>query len=143
MDPGEEQSPVPTDVVHVLRDDPDVEFALAFGSRADGTERPSSDIDVAVRFSEGLSSDERFRKRCRLSGRLQGRDVPFVDLSDLDELPIEFARAAVDGTFLCGDREAYEAVAASVEDEFERRREEIEDRQRETIRRIARQGLHG
>lgn len=126
-----------------LCDDPEVEFVVVFGSYATGRPRPSSDLDVAVKFSDELTSEERFRKRCRLSGRLQRADAPFVDLSDLDELSIEFAHAATNGELLCGDEDAFRSFEAEIDAEFERRKEDIERRNREFIRRIAEDGLHG
>lgn len=134
---------VPATVERLLCDDPAVEFAVLFGSRATGTARPTSDLDVAVQFSEDLSADERFRKLCRLSGRIQHDGTPFVDLSDLDELPLEVAHAAVSGDLLCGDEEAFESCRADVRAAYEEQREDIEQRHRDTISRIAGGGLRG
>ena len=53
-----------------LCSDPNIEFAVRFGSRTTGRSRPSSDLDVAVKFADELSSEDRFRKRCFLSGDL-------------------------------------------------------------------------
>lgn len=134
---------IPDSVRETLCRDPDVEFVLGFGSRIEGDHRSLSDLDVAVKFSDDLSSEERFRKRCRLSGKLQRSDLPFVDLSDIDELSLEFAHAAVGGEFVCGDEDLFREHKRTIESEFEDRREEIERRQREVISRIAEEGLHG
>ena len=42
---------IPPEVITALRD-ADARFALAFGSRARGTERPESDLDSAAYFGE-------------------------------------------------------------------------------------------
>lgn len=87
--------------------DSDIVFALVFGSLITSDSGTESDIDVAVKFAEHCSSRERFRKRCFLSGDLQQIDAPFVDLSDIESLPLEVAHDAVNGEFLCGDDRAF------------------------------------
>lgn len=123
--------------------DADVEFAVAFGSQVSGDPRPTSDLDVAVKFDDDLSSRERFEKRCFLSGNLQRDDAPFVDVSDLEGLPIDVAHDAVDGEMLCGDEQAFRRFKAAVESAFEDRRDDIRRHQRDVIDRIAEDGLHG
>jgi predicted nucleotidyltransferase len=123
--------------------DSDIEFALVFGSQVTDTARPSSDLDIAVKFDDDLSSGERFRKRCFLAGELQQEDTPFVDVSDIDELPLTVAHDAVQGRLLCGDEEAFREVKAAVETAFAERGEEIRQRQRALIDRIAEEGLRG
>ena len=136
-----DEVPVPDSVVETLRRDPDVEFAVAFGSRVEGHSRAGSDLDIGVKFSDALTSGERFRKRCRLSGRLQSDEAPFVDVSDLDSLPPDVARAAVKGEPLCGDdddrREFDERIEALAEDA------QSAERHRDVIRRVAEEGLRG
>jgi len=134
---------LPPAIEEELCHDPDVEFVVVFGSQAAGTARASSDLDVAVKFADELSATQRFRKRCRLSDTLQGDGVPFVDLSDVEELPVPVAHAAVSGTFVCGDEDAFETFARAVTNAFEADRRTIERQQREVIRRIAEGGLHG
>lgn len=140
---GTDDAVVPSHVESVLCGEPDVEFVVAFGSRVTGDHRPSSDLDVVVSFVDGLSATERFRKRCRLSARVQQEDIPFVDLADLDELSLSFAHAAVSGDFCCGDEAAFRERRADIEAAFERERSTIERDNRETIRRIATEGLRG
>lgn len=123
--------------------DSDIEFALVFGSQVTDTARPSSDLDIAVKFDHHFSSGERFRKRCFLAGELQQEDTPFVDVSDIDELPLAVAHDAVQGRLLCGDEEAFHEVKAEVETAFAERGEEIRQRQRALIDRIAEEGLRG
>jgi predicted nucleotidyltransferase len=123
--------------------DPDVEFAVAFGSRAVGTPRPSPDLDVAVKFSDELSASERFRKRCSLSSELQREDAPFVDVSDMEELPLPVAHDAVQGTLLCGDEETLRRVKEGIDAAFTEREADIRRHQRDLIDRIAEEGLRG
>lgn len=52
----------------------EIEFVVIFGSQTTGDMRPASDLDIAVKFTDELSSHERFRKRCFLSGDLQRED---------------------------------------------------------------------
>lgn len=137
------RSEVPATVERLLCDVPAVAFAVLFGSRTTGTPRSTSDLDVAVRFSEDLTAEERFRTLCRLSGRVQHDDAPFVDLSDFEELPLEVAHAAVHGQFLCGDEGAFRAARDRIEASYEEQREDIERRHRDTISRIASGGLRG
>lgn len=131
------------DLARRLRDEPSVEFAVVFGSTATGEVRPSSDLDVGVKFTDGLSSAERFRRRCFLSGELQRSEMPFVDVSDVTELPLPVARDAVNGEFLCGDERAFERFKTTIEAEFAERRHDLERHQDDVIARIAERGLHG
>jgi len=143
MDPDDEWEQHRSALSNALGDDPEIDFAVVFGSRVSGTGRSSSDIDLAVKFSDGLSSMERFRKRCFLSGDLQRDDAPFVDVSDIESLPPDVAHEAVNGAFLCGDEQAFDTFRERVEARFEAQRDERRQRQRDVIDRIAERGLHG
>lgn len=123
--------------------DPDIEFVVSFGSQVTGDSRPSSDLDLAVKFADTLSSHERFQKRCFLSGDLQRADAPFIDISDIEDLPLDVAHDAVTGEFLCGDEQAFRQFRADIGEEFEERRDDIRRHQRDVIDRIAENGLHG
>lgn len=123
--------------------DPDVEFAVVFGSQVTGDSRPSSDLDLAVKFADDLSPHERFQKRCFLSGDLQRADAPFVDISDVEALPLDVAHDAMSGEFLCGDERAFRQFEADVEAAFEERRDDIRRHRRDVIDRIAEDGLRG
>lgn len=136
-----DSSPVPSSVVETLRQDPDVEFAVAFGSRITGDHRSGSDLDIAVKFSDALSATERFRKRIGLSGRLQADGIPFVDVSDIDAMPPHLEREVVTGQLLCGDTTAFRRFVEAVERESTERDDRREDY--EYIRRVAEDGLHG
>lgn len=143
MTPEDGQSDVPAGVKESLCTDTDIEFVAVFGSRVTDTSRPSSDLDIAVKFSETLSADERFQKRCHLAGHLQQSDTPVIDLSDIDDLSLEVTHAAVNGELLCGDEQKFQRFKTEVEAEFEDRQEELEQDQRQLISRIADEGFHG
>jgi len=121
--------------------DRDIEFAVTFGSQLDSAQ--PSDLDIAVKFADELSVSERFRKRCFLSGNLQREAQQFVDISDIETLPLDVAHDAVTGEFLCGDEQAFRRFREQVETEFERQREDIRRQQQATIDRIAEEGLRG
>jgi len=123
--------------------DPNVEFAVAFGSQIEGEPTRSSDADLAVKFADGLSDRERFDKRCFLSGDLQQDGAPFVDLSDIETLPLDVAHDAVNGRFVCGDERAFERFKADIEERFAEERETLRRHQHEVIDRIAEDGLRG
>jgi predicted nucleotidyltransferase len=91
MTAREEPAVVPGGVRETLRTDPDVQFVVSFGSRVGGSATPSSDLDIAITFEDALSDDERFRKLCHLSGHIQDEDAPTIDVSDIEDLPIEVA----------------------------------------------------
>lgn len=73
-------------IVDVLEEAP-VSRGILFGSYATGSERPSSDVDLAVSFAESLSSVERTRARLelieRLSVRLRRDDIDVIPLSEV------------------------------------------------------------
>jgi hypothetical protein len=62
-----------------LQDEPDVEFAVLFGSRARGTAGVSSDIDLAVRLVRG--------DPLALAARLERMVGHCVDIVDADAAP--------------------------------------------------------
>jgi predicted nucleotidyltransferase len=143
MDPSADRSQVRSALEEVVCADPEVVFAVTFGSRLSGASTPSSDLDVAVKFTTDLSKRERFEKRCFLSGDLQGEDRPFIDVSDIETLPLDVAHDAVNGELLCGDERAFDAFKTNVEAEFGEQRETIRRRRRAVIDRIAEDGLRG
>jgi predicted nucleotidyltransferase len=129
--------------VEEVCDDPAVVFVVGFGSQLSKESAPSSDIDLAIKFGDELSDQERFEKRCLLSGMLQQEDCPFIDLSDIEALPVDVAHDAVNGELLCGDVQAFEGFQTDIRAEFAGKREELRDRQRAVIERIAEDGLRG
>jgi len=103
----------------------------------------SSDLDLAVTFSDELSAGERFEKQSSLSGSLQQEDAPFVDVTDIETLPRDVAHDALDGAFVCGDEDAYEQFKRDLETAFAEHRDTIRRQQRDVIGRIAEDGLRG
>lgn len=120
-----------------------VEFAVAFGSQTTGEATPRSDFDIAVKFADDLSDRERFETQCFLSGHVQREDTPFVDISDIESLPVAIAHDAVNGTLICGDEDAFEQFKMVTEAAFTRQEEDIRSEQRAVIDRIAEEGLRG
>ena len=100
-------------------------------------------MDLAVKFTEELSERNRFEKRCFLSGSLQHEESPFIDVSDIESLPLDIAYDAVNGELLCGDETAFMRFKTDVETEFDEQRETLRRQQRSVIDRIAEEGLRG
>ena len=93
---------------------PQIRLAYLFGSRARGTARPDSDLDVAVCFSETTQARERAALMLQLIEALSGTLGPLgerVDLLDLDRVSSTVAFPVIrDGrVLLC--RAARERVA--------------------------------
>jgi predicted nucleotidyltransferase len=80
MKPEQLETPLPLDF---LAEDPDLRLAIVFGSIADGSHRPDSDIDVAVYARKKMDP----RKRQQLSDDIAvatGRAVDLIDLHSVD-----------------------------------------------------------
>jgi predicted nucleotidyltransferase len=73
----------------VLDLEPDLSYALVFGSSARDALRPDSDIDIAVEFRPGAALD--VRAIGRLVARLESAAGRRVDLVLLDEAPAPLA----------------------------------------------------
>ena len=58
----------------------DVELAYLFGSTAEGTEGPLSDIDVGVYLSNNLTPEQKIEKRLKLTSELVG----FLKTNNID-----------------------------------------------------------
>jgi predicted nucleotidyltransferase len=138
-----EASDLITALEESLRENEAIQFAVVFGSQISGETTAASDLDLAVKFTKDLSANERFSEQCVLSGTLQQDDWPFVDVSDIETLPLDVAHDAVNGQFVCGDRQAFETFRREVEAEFAEQREELRTHQRSVIDRIAEEGLRG
>ena len=123
--------------------DSDVAFAVVFGSQVTGETTSASDLDLAIKFADNLSDRERFGKRCFLAGELQREDWPFIDVSDIERLPLAVAHDAVNGTFICGDERIFEQFKTNVTEAFADQRETLHRQQRAVIDRIAEDGLRG
>ncbi len=140
---GDEYSRDRLEFEETICSDSDIEFVVVFGSRTTGESTGASDIDLAIKFAETLSARTRFEKRCFLSGNLQRENAPFVDISDIETLPIDIAHDAVNGEFVCGERRSFERFKADIEATFDEQSETVRRHQQETIDRIAEGGLRG
>lgn len=143
MDTGDSGLDVLDAVESSLCHDTDIEFVVLFGSQSSDDSRPSSDVDIAVKFADDLSSHERFRKRCFLSGDLQQDNAPYIDVSDIQALPIAVAHDAVNGEFLCGDQRTFHQFKADLQSSFDEQHNDIRRERRAVIDRIAEEGLRG
>jgi predicted nucleotidyltransferase len=85
-----------------LRTEPNVRFALLFGSTATGTDTPESDVDVLVDLRD--ASFERLVDLTTKLTRLVGRPVDVVELKDTEPEPSFLAQVVADGRVLV-DRE--------------------------------------
>lgn len=77
-----------------------IEMAFLYGSWASGFPRPDSDIDIAMVFSEVLSSDEVFERINDISLSLSSRiniDVNIIDIHKDFRKPLLYYNAIVSG----------------------------------------------
>jgi uncharacterized protein len=97
-----------------LENEPDVLYALLFGSAARGALRADSDVDVAVELAP--NADRTARAIGRLVSRLESATARTVDLVLLEEAPLPLAyRIFRDGHVLLErDHEALVARKARV-----------------------------
>lgn len=96
----------------LLRTERNVRFAMLFGSRARGDERPDSDIDLLVELN-----DDSFRRQMELVGRLEtalGLEVQLVEVDVARRASVLFADAIEDGRVLVDREERW----ASLLDEY-------------------------
>lgn len=77
------------DLRAALQDEPDIAYALLFGSGGRGTLRPGSDADVAIELRPGAARDT--AALGRLASRLEAAAGRQVDLVLLDEAPAPLA----------------------------------------------------
>ena len=66
-----------------------------------------------------------------------------ADVSDIETLLLDVAHDAVNGTFIYGDKHAFERFKADIEATFADQRDDLRRRQRAEIDRIAEDGLRG
>jgi predicted nucleotidyltransferase len=109
----------------------DVRFAILFGSHVQGEDHHGSDVDIAIAFPRTLTSKERFHRRNRIDAELQRHAEGFVDVSDLEELPLPIARAALEeGIVVHGDDDVVECYREKIEEQYhETNRERERDRE--------------
>lgn len=76
--------------------------AHLFGSQANETARPDSDVDVAVILTTDLDPNQAFWERIRLLGQLEDLMHPWkVDLVDLERVPPLLAHEIFSHLLLC------------------------------------------
>lgn len=113
-----------------------VVYAVVFGSGVRGDAVTGSDVDVALQFPDDLDDRERFDARNRIDAELQSYADSFVDVSDVERLPVTVvARALRDGQVLYGDdevaavdRHRFEEQVAAEEEDRKRHRRDVIDR---------------
>ena len=71
--------PIVQQIAHTLAQHEEIQLAFVFGSAANGTLRPDSDVDVAVLAGGQLSTESRLALMAELSLALK-REVDLVDL---------------------------------------------------------------
>ena len=81
--PSLESNPKPT-ILEALRNLPDIQLAILFGSLAAGAGRAESDIDLAVDAGRPLTSTEKMALIAELAERI-GRPVDLVDIQTAGE----------------------------------------------------------
>ena len=93
-----------TDLTSILEADPRFDAAIVFGSVARGTDRPDSDLDLAVLYAVDEARESVELQLLEVLGRLAmaaGRDVHLVDLERIDA---GFRRTALDSGRVLLDR---------------------------------------
>jgi uncharacterized protein len=100
-----------------LRTEPNVRFALLFGSGAVGTDTPESDVDVLVHLRD--AGFERLVDLAAKLTRLVGRPVDVVEFQDAEAEPSFLAEVIADGRVLVDRDELWPTLRAR-EDEMRR-----------------------
>ncbi len=83
------------DITKRLQSFDDVLFGLLFGSRADGSPRPDSDLDVAVYLEPRLTDRQRWATRLKVQADLE--DLGRADVVILNDAPPLLAHQALLG----------------------------------------------
>jgi predicted nucleotidyltransferase len=79
-------------LIQKVAEDPDVAALYAFGSLAEGSLKPLSDLDFGVLLREGLDKREQFQKCLDLLGLFNETfKTDKIDLVILDDAPLRFA----------------------------------------------------
>jgi predicted nucleotidyltransferase len=113
-------------------------FAVLFGSHARGNADHGSDVDITLRFPETMDAHERFRLRNRIDADLQSYAEGFVDVSDVEALPLPVAHAALtEGVRLVGDDGALSDYRERIGEAYEESEAERREERRAFIDRLA------
>lgn len=132
---------VDLDAMAGFLDGTEVVYAVCFGSVARGEDHAGSDVDVTVRFPDGLDERERFRHRNRIDAELQAYADSPVDVSDLETLPPAVAlRALREGVLVTGDESRLDEDLDRLEPTAAETAEDRLSEQRSFIDRLARGG---
>jgi len=95
-------------------DQDDIDIVYLFGSVAKGKERGSSDVDIAVLFSEGMPLLERFERKLEIAGELEEMLGTEADVIDLEEADIYFVRQVMLNKKLLIDKNVHRRVKFEV-----------------------------
>ncbi len=102
------------------KNEPRIDLAYIFGSRAAGKEGPISDYDIAVLFSEPYTPGQRYELAHKLKKKLM---TDQVDLVVLNNAPIELRYAVIASGIVAYETNAetrveYEALTLSLYGDF-------------------------
>jgi uncharacterized protein len=106
------------DLRAALRTEPNVSFALLFGSMARGDDEAGSDVDVLV-----VLRDNSLGKLVGLESRLQeaaGREIQVVDMEAAERNEVLLSMAVEDGRVLVDRQELWSSLWSEVDDLRER-----------------------
>lgn len=97
-----------------ILDEAPVTLAILYGSYARGDATATSDIDLAVEFSESLSSIERTQARLRIIERVTTRlETDEIDVVPLSQVSTELLEEILaDGVLIYGSSEGLEQYEA-------------------------------
>lgn len=104
---------------------PSVRFAYLFGSRAQGRERPDSDVDVAVLLDDGISPADADRVAGRCADVLSDRaQVGGISVTVLNGAPVRFVGRVLRDRVVLFSRDergrvAYESLLGRMADDVE------------------------
>jgi len=112
---------------------PEVELIYLFGSQADGTARPDSDIDLAFKSRVKIDPVDCYRSAQEIAARVN-RDV---DLVDLDQAGALLAKEIVmKGELLLGHHIVADTYAVRAMREYQDHKMRVADIEREILARI-------
>ncbi|MDJ0269050.1 MAG: nucleotidyltransferase domain-containing protein [Aigarchaeota archaeon] len=77
-----------------LSREPELAYAILFGSHSEGTARDDSDIDIAVKW-RSKDAVTRLKLCAKLSGRLSLAYATTIDIIDVEKAPLDIAYSAL------------------------------------------------
>ena len=102
-----------------------VRFAYLYGSQATGRAGPGSDVDVAVRLTDGLGPRERDRIAAAVAERLSDASgLARIEVTVLDDAPLRFAGRVLRDRIVIFSRDepgrvGYESLTGRMADDVE------------------------